>query len=108
MTVKESFNATDDQQKSWLLNGLHSVYSRAFSLFIGIALAVFILIWPQHIARDLDQLEHGTLSLLMAFMCLLYVHGVGLRFQHQVMLWLLSPVVLWPAVVVLFFMVVRT
>lgn len=65
----------------------------------GLGLALFVLLWPQHIARDLDQLEHGSLSLLLAFMCLLFVQGLGFRFDSSLLRWLISPLVLWPTTI---------
>jgi predicted membrane protein len=95
---------------SFLMSGLSCMQSgvvRNLSLLFGVSLSVFILIWPQHIARDLDQLEHGNLSLLMAFMCLLFVHGVGLRFRSRVMQWLISPLLLWPLAALLLFLTLQ-
>lgn len=89
------------------LRWAHSGLARALSLCLGLASALFILVGPQYIARGIEELEHGRLSLLMVAMCLLFVHGVGFRFRSLVMQWLISPLVLWPASVLLFFITLQ-
>jgi len=78
------------------LSLMHSSLSRMLSLGLGILLALFVLIWPQHVASSLEQLDHGKLMLLMICMCMLFVHGVGFQFHQRMMQWLVSPLILWP------------
>ena len=65
-------------------------------MFIGIALSVFILLFPQHIARDLTELDHGLLSLVMLAMCGCFVHGIGFTPYNMVAKVMFSPLLCWP------------
>lgn len=77
--------------------------SRGISFVLAAASSIIILIGPQWVATSPAQLDHGLLSLLMCFMCLLFVHGVGFQFKSTLMHWLVSPLTLWPPSLFLFF-----
>lgn len=79
-----------------LIAGFNHPLARVFSFFIGIALSVFILLFPQHIARDLTELDHGLLSLVMLAMCGCFVHGIGFTPYNMVAKVMFSPLLCWP------------
>lgn len=81
---------------SYVIAGVNHPMARLLSFLLAIALSVFILLFPQHIARDLTQLDHGLLSLVMLAMCGCFVHGIGFRPYNLVAKIAFSPVLCWP------------
>ena len=87
---------TDDNLLTKVLDGFNHSFARVLSFVIGIGLSVFILLFPQHIARDLTELDHGLLSLVMLAMCGCFVHGVGFKPYNVVAKIMFSPILCWP------------
>ena len=79
-----------------VLAGFDHSLARVFSFIIAIALSVFVLLFPQHIARDLTELDHGLLSLVMLAMCGCFVHGIGFKPYNMVAKVMFSPILCWP------------
>ena len=79
-----------------VLAGSDHSLARVFSFIIAIALSVFVLLLPQHIARDLTELDHGLLSLVMLAMCGCFVHGIGFKPYNMVAKVMFSPILCWP------------
>lgn len=77
---------------------LNHPLARLLSFVFAICLSVFILLLPQHIARDLTELDHGLLSLVMLAMCGCFVHGIGFRPYNIWAKTLFSPILCWPVV----------
>lgn len=88
----------DDNGLTKTLLGLNHPVARVLSFIVGIGLSVFILLFPQHIARDLTDLDHGFLSLVMLAMCGCFVHGIGFQPYNIWAKLLFSPVLCWPVV----------
>lgn len=79
-----------------VVTGLAHPVARSFSFLIAIGLSMFILLFPQHIARDLTELDHGLLSLVMLAMCGCFVHGVGFQPYNRMAKFMFSPIICWP------------
>jgi len=81
-----------------IANAFNHPLSRGFSFVLGVGLSVFILLFPQHVARDLTDLDHGLLSLVMLAMCGCFVHGIGFQPYNIWAKVIFSPIVCWPFV----------
>ena len=81
-----------------VLKGFNHPLARVLSFIFAIGLSVFILGFPQHIARETTDLDHGILSLIMLAMCGCFVHGVGFQPYNIVAKVLFSPLLCWPVV----------
>lgn len=86
----------NDNRMMLFIAGFNHPLARMLSFFMAIFLSIFILIFPQHIARDLNQLDHGLLSLLMLAMCGCFVHGIGFRPYNRVAKIAFTPMLCWP------------
>ncbi|MGR6875146.1 cyd operon YbgE family protein [Pseudomonas sp. HK3] len=86
----------NDNALTNVLAWLNHPLARLLSFIFAIGLSVFILLFPQHIARDLTELDHGILSLVMLAMCGCFVHGIGFQPYNIVAKILFSPVLCWP------------
>jgi cyd operon protein YbgE len=86
----------NDNALTKVLAWLNHPLARLLSFIFAIGLSVFILLFPQHIARDLTELDHGILSLVMLAMCGCFVHGIGFQPYNIVAKTLFSPVFCWP------------
>lgn len=91
------------EQKGLMSTLLEGSVVRMTSFLMASAMSIVILIWPNWIALSPERLSHGTLSLCLGFICLLFVHGVGFRFDSKMVRYLISPFTLWPVTFVLFF-----
>jgi len=79
-----------------LTNALNHQLMRGLSFVLGVGLSIFILLFPQHVARDLTELDHGLLSLVMLAMCGCFVHGIGFVPYNIWAKVMFSPIVCWP------------
>ena len=91
---------TEEHAEEQKLGPFYSPWAKAFSFILGILSSVFILVWPQHVARDLSELDHSFLSLVMLAMSGCFVHGVGFIPKNVIGRWLFSPYVCWPVVAI--------
>lgn len=78
--------------------------ARVFSFLLGVGLSVFILFFPQWIARDSTELDHTLLSLVMLAMCGCFVHGLGFKPYNIVAKLIFSPLLCWPISAMAFWM----
>jgi len=77
---------------------LYAGWARILSFTFGVVLSVFILILPQVVAKDVSELDHRILSLIMLAMSGCFVHGVGFVPKNILAKYLFSPYVCWPIV----------
>ena len=77
---------------------LYSGWARLLSFIFGIVLSIFILLLPQFIAKDVSELDHSLLSLIMLAMSGCFVHGVGFVPKNIFAKYLFSPYACWPIV----------
>lgn len=91
---------SDENLETENMGPLYSAGARVFSFVLGLLSSVFVLIWPQYVARDLSQLDHSFLSLVMLAMSGCFVHGVGFVPRNIIGRWLFSPYLCWPVVAI--------
>jgi predicted membrane protein len=79
-----------------VLAGLDHPMARLLSFMIAIGLSTFIFLFSKHIARDLTQLDHGLLGLVMLATCGCFVHGIGFKPYNIFAKVIFSPILCWP------------
>lgn len=74
---------------------------RAISLLLAILFSGALLFLPAMRGAELTPMGHGLLSPLLLSICGGFVHGIGFQPRNRLLGWLLRPVWLWPAMLVL-------
>lgn len=75
---------------------LHGTVARIISLLLAIALSALILLYPHPLISEQGGTSHSLLMLLLAGICIGFIHGVG--FSPGTIAWreLLGPIICWP------------